>query len=94
MLTSQLKLLVALEKMKDAIIAFIDADAPEYELRTMVRAYNLFTNYLRLDGICQSTHFERIKRAKSIDLDYELYKHLSSKQQLKLKEFSEDVLAF
>lgn len=94
MLTSQLKLLVALEKMKDAIIAFIDADAPEYELRTMVRAYNQFTNYLRLDGICQSAHFERIRRAKSIDLDYELYKHLSSKQQLKLKEFSDDVFSF
>lgn len=67
-------------------MSFIVADAPEYELRTMVRAYNQFTNYLRLDGICQSTHFERIKRVKSIDLDYELYKHLSSKQQLKLKE--------
>lgn len=91
---SQLTLLVALEKMKDAILAFIDADAPEYELRTMVRAYNLFTNYLRLDGICRSVHFERIKRAKSIDLDYELYKHLSSKQQLKIKEFSEDGLLF
>lgn len=83
---SQLALLVALEKMRDAIMSFIEADAPEYELRTMVRAYNLFTNYLRLDGVCQSVHFERVKRAKSIDLDYELYKHLSSKQQLKLKE--------
>lgn len=94
MAPSQLALLVALEKMKEAIIAFIDADAPEYELRTMVRAYNLLTNYLRLDSVCMSTHLERVKRAKSIDLDYELYKHLSSKQQLKLKYFSEDALPF
>lgn len=94
MAPSQLALLVALEKMKEAIIAFIDADASEYELRTMVRAYNLLANYLRLDSICMSTHLERIKRAKSIDLDYELYKHLSSKQQLKLKDFSEDGLPF